>query len=378
MKFPVSPHIEAVQYPPISEVKGWLAGRTFLPERPLVDLCQAVPDYPPAAELTEFLAGALADPLISKYTSDEGLPEVREAVAAWYARHYGAGPKASEICLTIGASQAFWLAMVVLCRAGDEVIIPLPAYFDHPMALQSLGIVCRFVPFDPANGGLPDPEAIARQITPRTRAILVVTPSNPTGANASPEMLQKLCRLARERRIALVLDETYNAFADEAPPHRLFADPAGAIIWCIWRPLAKPLLSPVFAPGRWSLPNGSSITPSRCRIRWRSASRTSRNGQCNSAVKSSMPGCRKSGRDAPPARPFSRRVRAGRQPLSIGGKRRFFCLGAASPSGRQRPPGGPPPGRRSKPSLPARRGLRPRTGKLSAPGFRQYPRGRNP
>ncbi len=227
MHFSISPAIQEVHFPPISEVKGWIAGRTFPPECPLLDLCQAVPDYPPAAELTEFLHSVLADPLISKYTPDEGLPEVREAVAAWYARRYGTGPAPGEICLSIGASQAFWLAMVVLCQAGDEVIIPLPAYFDHPMALQALGIVCRFVPFDSASGGVPNTETIASLITPRTRAILLVTPSNPTGAVLSPVLLEELSALARERRIALVLDETYNAFlSDGEPPHRLFADPA--------------------------------------------------------------------------------------------------------------------------------------------------------
>ncbi len=225
MKFPISSHIEAVRYPPISEVKGWIAGRVFPADRPLIDLCQAVPDYPPPAELMDFLAGALTDPSIGRYTDDEGLPEVREVVADWYARRYGAGPNASEICLTIGASQAFWLAAVVLCRAGDEVILPSPAYFDHPMALQALGIVCRFLPFDPASGGLPDPDAVARLITPRTRAILLVTPSNPTGATASPKLLQNLYALARKRRIALVLDETYNAFTGEEAPHQLFVDP---------------------------------------------------------------------------------------------------------------------------------------------------------
>ena len=225
MKFPISPNIEAVHFPPISEVKGWIAGRAFPPQRPLVDLCQAVPDYPPAPELTDYLATLPGDPLTSRYTPDEGLADVREAIAAWYARRYGAGPAASEICLTIGASQAFWLAMVVLCRAGDEVIVPLPAYFDHPMALQALGVRCVHFPFDEAAGGLPDPDAIAARITPRTRAILLVTPSNPTGAVTPPDLLQRLYELARQRRIALVLDETYNAFLPAGAPHSLFADP---------------------------------------------------------------------------------------------------------------------------------------------------------
>lgn len=226
MRFPVSPHIAAVHFPPISEVKEWIAGRTFPPERPLVDLCQAVPDFPPARELTDHLASVLGDPQVSRYTPDEGLPEVREAVGAWYGRHYGSRLDPAALCLTVGASQAFWLAMVVLCREGDEVVVPLPCYFDHPMALDLLGIRAVYVPFDESSRGVPDPEAVARRITPRTKAILLVTPSNPTGAVTPPETLARLYALARERGIALVLDETYNAFIPGGErPHDLFADP---------------------------------------------------------------------------------------------------------------------------------------------------------
>ncbi len=229
MKFSVSPQIEAVHFPPISEVREWLAGRTFPAGKPLIDLCQAVPDYPPAPELVAHLQQLLPDPLTSRYTPDEGLFEVREAICAWYARRYGAGPQPGQLCLTIGASQAFWLAMLVLCRAGDDVIVQLPAYFDHPMALQALGIRAVYAPFEASRGGLPDPETIAALITPRTRAILLVSPSNPTGAIIPAATLRSLFELAGARRLALVLDETYNAFLPgNACPHQLFGDPAWA------------------------------------------------------------------------------------------------------------------------------------------------------
>lgn len=225
VNFPISPHIERVHFPPISEVKGWIAGRAFPSERPLIDLCQAIPDYAPPPELLDHLKPLLDDPATSKYSPDEGLPEVREAVCAWYRRRYGHGPNPQQLCLTIGASQAFWLALLVLCQAGDEVIVQLPAYFDHPMALGALGLKPVFLPFDAAGGGLPDPARIAAAITPRTRAILLVSPSNPTGAILPPALIAELRALAQRRRVALVLDETYNAFVPGGPPHRLFADP---------------------------------------------------------------------------------------------------------------------------------------------------------
>jgi hypothetical protein len=225
MKFKISPHIEQVHFPPISEVKSWLSGRTFPAGKPLLDLCQAIPDYAPAPELIAHLKPLLDDPTTGKYSPDEGLPEARAAVAAWTARRYGAGPTGDEVCLTIGASQAFWLAMTVLCSAGDEVVVPLPAYFDHPMALQTLGIKCAWVPFDPERAGQPNLDAIAACINPHTRAILLVSPSNPTGVILPPATIRALFELAKERNIALVLDETYNAFAPGGAPHDLFRDP---------------------------------------------------------------------------------------------------------------------------------------------------------
>ncbi len=224
MKFPVSPLIADVHPPPISEVRGWLTGA---PEGlPLIDLCQAIPDYPPPAELIDHLTQLMRDPLTSRYSMDEGLPEVREAVCAGYRELYGACINPAQICLTIGASQALWLAMVTLCRAGDEVIVQLPAYFDHPMALEVLGIRCVYAPFDEESGGVPNVAAIAELITPRTQAILLVTPSNPTGAVIPPQLVRELHQLAVRRNIALVLDETYNSFiTGGVRPHDLFEDP---------------------------------------------------------------------------------------------------------------------------------------------------------
>ncbi len=226
MSMIVSPLISSVHFPPISEVKRWVAGRPF-DGLELVDLCQAVPDYAPAPELTEHLSRLLSDPLMSKYSPDEGLPEVREAVCGYYGRKYGATLSPDNLCLTIGASQAFWLAIVTLCRAGDEIVVQSPCYFDHPMALDILGIRGVYAPFVEAEGGVPNPATIESLITGRTRAILMVSPSNPTGVITPPDTIRELFDLARRRNIALILDETYNEFIPGGiRPHELFSDPA--------------------------------------------------------------------------------------------------------------------------------------------------------
>ncbi len=213
--------IRNIQPPPITEVKNWVAGRVFPADKPLIDLCQAVPNYPPPQNLINHIKSALDDPLTYKYTPDEGLEEVRRAVCDWYLRYYQSAPVADEICLTIGASQAFWLAMTTLCQPGDEVIVQLPAYFDHPMGLRALGIKPVFAPFNPETSGQPDPNVIESLMTSRTRAILLVSPSNPTGAVISPQQLETFHQLAQAHKIALILDETYNAFIG-SPPHQLF------------------------------------------------------------------------------------------------------------------------------------------------------------
>jgi aspartate/methionine/tyrosine aminotransferase len=220
----VTHQIRKIQPPPITEVKSWLSGRVFPAEKPLVDLCQAVPSYSPAAELIQHLKHSLDDPLTFKYSPDEGLPEVRSEVCAWYQRHYQGAPTPGQLCLTIGASQAFWLAISALCEPGDEVIVQLPAYFDHLMGLQALGIKPVYAPFDPATAGQPDLETISNLIGPKTKAILLVTPSNPTGAVIPAEQITAFFELAQSRNISLILDETYNAFIGTTP-HSLFNRP---------------------------------------------------------------------------------------------------------------------------------------------------------
>jgi aspartate/methionine/tyrosine aminotransferase len=221
----LSPHISNVHFPPISEVKRWLAERPN-DGKELIDLCQAVPDYAPAPELTAHLSQLIGDPLLSKYSPDEGLPEVREAICDYYGRKYGSQLSADNFCLTIGASQAFWLAIVTLCRAGDEVVVQGPYYFDHPMALDILGIRGVFAPFVEAEGGLPNPATLESLISDKTRAILVVSPSNPTGAISSPETIRQLFEVAKHHNVALILDETYNEFIPGGiRPHELFSDP---------------------------------------------------------------------------------------------------------------------------------------------------------
>lgn len=224
MRFSVNSHIKRVIFPPIVEIKRLVVGDKARCGKSYIDLCQAVPDYPPAPGLIEYVRRSLLDQETALYTSDEGRLDVRKAVCRRYGRIYGASLAPDNICLTVGASQAFWLTMVTLCTAGDEVIVQVPYYFDYDMALEMMGIERVYAPFHETTGGLPDVEEIERLITPRTRAILLVSPSNPTGMVVPLDILDRLFDIAERHGIALVLDETYSDFiADGARPHGLFS-----------------------------------------------------------------------------------------------------------------------------------------------------------
>ena len=223
MKYSINHHIKDVLFPPIVEIKRLATGSSTATGLSYIDLCQAVPDYAPAAEVVSHLQNRLPDDTSALYTADEGALDVRQAACRRYERVYGATISPQSICLTTGASQAFWLAMVTLCTAGDEVLIQAPTYFDYDMALRMQGITCIYAPFSEVRKGIPDVEQLKRLLTPRTRAILLVSPCNPTGMVIPPEVLDAVYDLARRRQIALIIDETYADFiAAGRRPHHLF------------------------------------------------------------------------------------------------------------------------------------------------------------
>ena len=226
MQYAVNPRVRQVAIPPIGETQAWLAGRHFPADKPLLDVAQAVPGYPPAAELNAHLAACLDDPEMALYTPVPGIDTLREALAASMAGQYRGTVTAPQVAITAGCNQAFCLVASTLAGPGDQVILPLPWYFNHQMWLELQGITPVGLPFDPDSGALPDPEAARRLITPHTRAITLVTPNNPTGAVYPPALLTAFYELAREHGIALILDETYKDFLPgETPPHTLFQDP---------------------------------------------------------------------------------------------------------------------------------------------------------
>ena len=218
--------LAGVSAPPIAEAHGWIRDRSFPPEKPLIDVCQAVPGYPPAAELIEFMSQALQQPGAHRYTDILGLPALRAALADDINRIYAAGKAAvlpANVLITAGCNQAYCLATAALAKAGDEVVLPLPYYFNYQMWLEMIGVAPRHVGFRPQTGGAPDLGDIRGAIGPRTRAVVLISPNNPTGAVYSAAYLEAAFDLCKDAGVALVLDETYRDFLPhDGAPHTLF------------------------------------------------------------------------------------------------------------------------------------------------------------
>ncbi|HWL83540.1 MAG TPA: aminotransferase [Roseomonas sp.] len=223
---PLSPRARATATPPIPAARGW-AARYDGGAGPMLDLTQAVPGYPPHPALLERLAEASGSRAAAGYGAIEGDAALREALAAELAGFYRAPIAAEDVTITAGCNLAFTMAMTVLAGGGEAVLLPTPWYFNHRMALELLGIAA--LPFETRaeDGFVPDPVRLAAALTPAVRAVVLVSPNNPTGAIYPPAVIAEIAALCRARGVWLVLDETYRDFLPETgtPPHALFQDP---------------------------------------------------------------------------------------------------------------------------------------------------------
>jgi aspartate/methionine/tyrosine aminotransferase len=206
------------------EARRWLEGVTFPDNQPLINVSQAAPVDPPPAPLRAAMADALELPETHLYGPVLGLPALRAELSAQWSAHYQGTATPNQIAITSGCNQAFAATITAICSEGDEVILPTPWYFNHKMWLDMCGVTA--VALSAGADLIPDAEAARTLITPRTRAISLVTPNNPGGVEYPSETLSDFLALARETGIKLIVDETYRDFDSRSnPPHNLLADP---------------------------------------------------------------------------------------------------------------------------------------------------------
>ncbi len=187
-----------------------------------VSLGQGVPSFGTPAHVVEAVCRALRDsPAAGKYSLQPGMPELRWAVAERLAVEKGlsANPE-TEIAITVGGMEALLCAVLCLCERGDEVLVPEPFYPSHVEQVLLAEGVPVLVPLKRADWSL-DPDAVAAAVTPRTRAIVINSPHNPTGAVFAEKDLLAVAEIALRHDLCLICDDTYDALSYDAPAFSL-------------------------------------------------------------------------------------------------------------------------------------------------------------
>jgi aspartate/methionine/tyrosine aminotransferase len=202
-----------VQLPVIPTVAGWLA------ETPgAISLGQGVAFYGPPPGAMQVLERFSSAPGSHPYKPDAGLPELRKAFEEKLRAENGIeAPFERRIMVTAGANQAFFNAVLAICDPGDEVVLLTPYYFNHEMAIALAS--CRAVCVPTDENYLPRIDAIEAAVTPRTRAIVTVSPNNPAGVVYPKETLSEINRLCARRGIYHISDEAYEYFTYDGAAH---------------------------------------------------------------------------------------------------------------------------------------------------------------
>jgi aspartate aminotransferase len=177
--------------------------------RPVIGFGAGEPDFPTPDYIVEAAQRACAEPRFHKYTPAAGLPELREAIAAKSARDSGLVISPGQVLVTNGGKQAVFQAFATLLDPGDEVLLPTPYWTTYPESIALAGGVPVLVRADETTGYLVSVNQLEAHCTSRTKVLLFVSPSNPTGAVYPPEQVAEIGRWAAERGIWVVTDEIY-------------------------------------------------------------------------------------------------------------------------------------------------------------------------
>lgn len=181
-----------------------------------ISLGQGVVHYGPPPEVAEAVRDALGSPLLHQYGDVSGYAPLVAAISAKLEAENGIEIRhGSRIMVTAGANMAFMHAALVITSPGDEIILPTPFYFNHEMAIEMAGCRAVRVPTDDRYQLRLD--AIEAAITPRTRAIVTISPNNPTGAVLGEASLRAVNALCRDRGLYHISDEPYEYFTYAAP-----------------------------------------------------------------------------------------------------------------------------------------------------------------
>ncbi len=205
--------IESVQSPVIPLIGQWIA------EHPgTISLGQGVVHYPPPPAVRRAVAEALIDePRIDRYGSVRGIEELLERIQTKVRCENQLSLEEQTVLCTAGSNMGFLNAVLAIADVGDEIILPCPYYFNHQMAIELAGCKAVSVPTD-ADYQL-DLSAIQTAMSPRTRAVVTVSPNNPTGAVYSQAALTRVNQLCQRHPCYHISDEAYEVFTFNGTSH---------------------------------------------------------------------------------------------------------------------------------------------------------------
>ncbi len=177
--------------------------------RPVIGFGAGEPDFPTPDYIVEAAARACHDPRWHRYTPAGGIPELKEAVAAKTLRDSGYEVAANQVLITNGGKHALYNAFATLLDPGDEVLLPAPYWTTYPESIKLAGGAPVVVMTTPASGYRASVADLEAARTPRTKALVFVSPSNPTGAVYAPEDVAAIGRWAAEHGVWVITDEIY-------------------------------------------------------------------------------------------------------------------------------------------------------------------------
>jgi len=177
----------------------------------LVDFGPGEPDFPTPEHIKKAAIRAIEENK-TKYTPTAGVMHLREAICAWHKRELGSGFEPKECIVSAGGKHAIFNAVSVLIQSGDEVIVPAPYWVSYPDIIKYAGGKPVYVETSAEDDFTPHVAAVERAITPKTRLIIINSPSNPTGGVVPPDQFEAILALCRNRGIWLMADECYSHF----------------------------------------------------------------------------------------------------------------------------------------------------------------------
>ena len=207
--------VRSISLPPF-DVLNTKAANLRAAGHDVITLGQGVPGFGPPAAAIDAARRALASPATHLYCADAGLSSLRSVLCDRLREHHGIDATADDVIVTAGGNQAFMLAATTLLDPGDEVILSTPYFVNHEMALRAIGAVPVEACVYEAQGFRTRWMDIEPHITSRTRAVVLCTPSNPTGAVIAADDLTKIVLELRARGIVVLCDETYMHFVYDA------------------------------------------------------------------------------------------------------------------------------------------------------------------